>query len=127
MQEIIKVRQIAGEASRRWFTSGDFDLIVWLAEDGRPTGFELCYDKRRHERSIVWQAAGGFRHMAVDDGEQRPGKYKSTPLLVADGVFEARRVRQQLAAVAGELPAEIACFVLQVLAQHPDFAGEAAG
>lgn len=119
MREQLKVRQIPGEPQRRWFTSRDFDLIVWLADDQRFSGFELCYDKQQHEHAIAWSEAGGFRHMAVDDGEQRPGKYKATPILVADGLFDVRRIRTAFHAASRSLPQDVADYVLQALAQYP--------
>jgi hypothetical protein len=119
MQERLNVRQIPGEAQRRWFYSDDFDLIVWLADDQRITGFELCYDKRDFEKSISWRDGTGFRHMAVDDGEQRPGKYKATPILVLDGLFDANRVYSGFHAVSHMLPEEIAGYVLKALKQYP--------
>ena len=120
MKERIGVRQIPGEARRRWFSSEDFDLIVWLADEQCCTGFELCYDKRGRERSISWRNPGGFVHMAVDDGEHRPGKHKSSPVLVPDGVFDANRVHSAFREASHSLPADIAAFVLSVLAQYPE-------
>lgn len=124
MREHINVRQIPGDRKRRWFSSDDFDLILWLDDDGSFAGFELCYDKRRHERSIVWRPRSGFAHMAVDDGEQRPGRYKASPVLVPDGAFEARRIHAALAKECALLPREVASYVLGVLATHPGYDGE---
>lgn len=121
MKEIVQARQVAGESKRRWFSSRDFDLIVWLAEDRGPRGFELCYDKQQDEHSITWTASGGFRHMAVDNGEQRPGKYKGSPLLVADGFFDASRIHSAFIEASRSLPPEIAAFVLRTLERHPRF------
>ncbi|HEY6096118.1 MAG TPA: hypothetical protein VIU93_14305 [Gallionellaceae bacterium] len=121
MREHPDVRQIPGEPRRRWFSSKDFDLIVWLAEDQRISGFELCYDKQRHEHAIVWNEASGFRHMAVDDGEQRPGRYKATPILVADGLFDVRRIHAAFREASQGLPPEIRNHVLRALEQHPQF------
>lgn len=39
--EVRNVRQIPGESTRRWFSSRDFDLIVWISEDEGFIGFEL--------------------------------------------------------------------------------------
>jgi hypothetical protein len=122
MKEQINVRQIPGESKRRWFYSEDFDLIVWVSDDNDFIGFELCYDKRRKERSIAWNNASGFRHMAVDDGEQSMGKHKASPILVADGVFSARNIYSTLLKVSPLLPKDVAIFVLQVLKRHPSFA-----
>lgn len=52
MKEDIHVRQIQGERTRRWFSSKDFDLIIWNNADHSFAGFELCYDKMSCERSI---------------------------------------------------------------------------
>lgn len=121
MIEITRARQIPGESKRRWFSSEEFDLIVWIAADGTPSGFELCYDKARQEKSIRWTSDGGFHHMAIDDGEQRPGKYKSSPVLTADGAFDAHRVHGRLTTLRHYLPAEVAGFVFDALESHPAF------
>ena len=121
MIEIASVRQIPGEPHRRWFSSAQFDLIVRCAGESGFLGFELCYDKPFRERAIVYSAEEGFRHMAVDDGEQRPGKFKSSPVLVADGVFDVMRVYAAFVGVSAKLPAEVANYVRQALEQHPDY------
>jgi hypothetical protein len=121
MRERNNVRQIPGESRRRWFSSSDFELIVWLSETQDILGFELCYDKDDAQRSIAWSQTTGFRHMAVDDGEQRSGKYKSTPILIADGLFDARRVHSEFLKSSHSLPENIASHVLQTLKLHPRF------
>ena len=115
------VRQISGDLRRRWFFSDDFDLIVWFNEDGTLAGFELCYDKRQIQRSLVWRLTAGFTHMAVDDGENRPGKYKSTPILVPDGYFDAKRIHSAFAKESISLPKEVADYVMQIIAKHPSY------
>ena len=120
MKEWVGVRQIPGEARRRWFSSEDFDLIVWFSGDqNNITGFELCYDKRGRERSVVWNQTRGFSHMAVDDGEHRPGKHKAAPVMVQDGVFDARRVYLSFRAASRSLPKDVADFVLRILEKYP--------
>jgi len=82
LTEISKPRQIEGEAYRRWFSSEDMDLIVWQqSKQGQIIGFQLCYDKERHEKALTWKTASGFTHTCVDDGEDHKTKYKSTPIL----------------------------------------------
>ena len=44
LREIVDVRQVPGEPKRRWFSSDDIDLIVWLDDSGAPVSFQLCYD-----------------------------------------------------------------------------------
>ena len=103
----IPSRQIAGEPLRRWFTSPDMDLFVWLGEDGAPTGFQLCYDKQVHEHALTWTEAAGYSHMAVDGGESRPGRYKGTPILVANGAIRFDEIIGQLREQGGALPVEL--------------------
>jgi hypothetical protein len=119
MKEHPKVRQIPGERRRRWFSSELFDLIVWLEDDGTLAAFELCYDKHQAERSLIWRAPGEFAHMAVDDGERRPGKYKGSPVLVQDGSPDVRRIYPAFVEAARELPADIATGVTRALESHP--------
>ena len=121
MREHINVRQIPGERTRRWFSSKDFDLIVWHNTDHSFAGFELCYDKLSCERSIVWHPTSGFMHASIDDGEQRPGRYKSSPVHVADGIFDAKRVHRLFAQESHTLPKEIAEYVLQAIEKYSDF------
>ena len=59
--------------------------------------------------------------MAVDDGEGRPGHYKSSPLLLANGVFDAKRVYSLFNASSDTMPSDIAVFVQRVLVTHPHF------
>ena len=112
-------REIVGKARRRWFSSPQFDLILWLDEDQAFTGFELCYDKQDKEHAIAWTPQQGYQHMAVDTGEARPGKHKAAPILVADGVFDARRVRAAFQAVSGSLPRDVEAYVARALDQYP--------
>ena len=102
----IQARQLPGEPARRWFTSADIDLFVWLAEDGSPTGFQLCYDKQAREHALTWTEAAGYSHMGVDGGESRPGRYKGTPILVANGSIDFDSILDQLRSQAGAVPAE---------------------
>lgn len=111
-------QEIRGRADRRWFSSPQFDLILWLDRQRRLKGFELCYDKQDRERSLSWTPRRGFQHMAVDSGENRPGKHKSSPILVPDGVFDAERVRQDFLTASVSLPPEIAAYVRMALQQY---------
>ena len=110
LREITRVRQIARESPRRWFTSKDLDLIVWLDGRGGPQAFQLCYDKGHRERALTWHPRHGYGHMAVDDGEQRGFSHKGTPVLVADGVFNAARVLERFMAECHSLPADVVAY-----------------
>lgn len=121
MREHRGVRQIPGEPRRRWFTSEEFDLIVRVSETGACIGFELCYDKRAHERSLSWSPSSGFSHMAVDSGEPRPGRHKETPILVPGGECDIGGLYRDFRDASHSLPGDIAAFVLHTLERHPDF------
>lgn len=91
LREIKDVRQLKDEPHRRWFTDEHFDLILWGKETDI-VGFQLCYDKAHSERAVTWKVESGFHHDGVDGGEGRAGRYKGTPILVADGSFDAGNV-----------------------------------
>jgi len=113
LMELPAVRQVPGEGTRRWFTDGEFDLIVWYDEGGTGiTGFQLCYDRHGRPRAYTWTAATGRAHHAIDDGEESPAGGKATPILVADGAFDAAGVLPRLQVAAATLPADIRDFVL---------------
>jgi hypothetical protein len=110
--EIIHVRQVPGDPRRRWFSSDDMDLIVWYDDSDAPIGFQLCYDKLRSERALRWEPEFGYRHTAIDNGESNISpRYKATPILVADGHFDARRVADIFTASSRHIPPDIAQFV----------------
>lgn len=112
------VAQPDTDSRRRWFSDDDFDLIVWLDPQGGIRGFQLCYDRRGVERSLTWTSAQGYFHNRVDDGESDPTKNRS-PILVADGRFDAARVASSFEANGEKLPAEIRTFVTDKLERYP--------
>jgi hypothetical protein len=112
MREVHPTRQVPGEPHRRWFSSGELDLIVWCDAGGRPVAFQLCYDKGRNERALTWEPSTGLSHSAVDDGEGELGlRYKATPVLSPDGPLEVQRLAARFAAASGDLPGDIVAFV----------------
>ena len=121
LAEVRRVRQIPDEPRRRWLRSSDLDLIVWCDDEGAPTGFQLCYDKRRSEHALTWTPELGFLHTAIDDGEDVGIRYKETPILVADGKVNANLLSDRFLAASTRLPREIADFVGMKLRQHPTY------
>src|SRR5512137_883623 len=97
LKEVRDVRQVPGDARRRAFFAEDLDLTVWFERDDSILGFELCYDKGTNERAVRWNRHEGFLHQKVDDGENRPGRYKSTPILLPDGLFPAKKISRLFA------------------------------
>ena len=115
LREIPQVRQVPGEARRRWFSSVNFDLIVWLNERNGIDGFQLCYDKTGEERALTWRHGTGFSHAAVDSGEDRTGKYKSSPILVPDGRFDGGTIAARFKEESTAIDPGIAGFVFDKL------------
>ncbi len=118
LREIADVRQIKGEPRRRWFTDEHFDLVIWSEED-EIVGFQLCYDKSKDERALTWKPESGFSHHGVDGGEDRAGRYKGTPILVADGKFDAVRVAAIFLGHSGILDAKSSDFIYMKLLEYP--------
>jgi hypothetical protein len=120
LRELLPTRQIPGEPRRRWFNSPRCDLIVWLQDDEVPLGFQLCYDKDEVEHALTWVRNRGFNHMRVDthDGlEYRDGVQKGTPLLVADGTFDPRRLLGIFNDEGQQLPPEFIALVSERLGE----------
>jgi len=122
LAEVTAVRQIPDQPRRRWFWSRALELMVWLNQSGAPMGFQLSYDKQGPEHVLTWTPERGYSHRAVDDGEAGAGfRYKSTPILVACGHFDAARVMQAFQGESSDLPREIAAFVMDKLRAHPSY------
>jgi hypothetical protein len=115
LREIKKTRRAREEMPRRWFADESMDLIVWLDRHGGVAGFQLCYDKPAAEHALSWWEGRGYAHNRVDDGEGRPGSYKGTPILVADGAFDIRDIAEKFRAAAAEIDPRIAEFVYRKL------------
>ncbi|RME35535.1 MAG: hypothetical protein D6786_01695, partial [Gammaproteobacteria bacterium] len=96
-------RRLEGALIRIWYNSPEMDLYLFVTESERVEAFQLCYDKPHRERVLSWQRRSGFRHAAVDDGEQLPFENRS-PLIVGDGSWDAVRLRSLFREQAVELP-----------------------
>ena len=120
LREIPAARQISGESKRRWFTSSNIDLFVWLDSHDSPTGFQLCYDKQHREHALTWTMKSGFSHMAVDGGESRAARHKGAPILVANGAIDAQQLLEDFRRESRLLPVE---FVQMVEARVGELAG----
>jgi len=114
LAEINNIRQIPGEPRRRWFTDIYFDLIVWFEAD-TILGFQLCYDKGKNEHALTWKSSMAYAHNRVDDGEENPGHYKATPILMADGSFDNRMIADRFIIESAEIDLTISLFVFDKL------------
>ncbi|MFL6581577.1 MAG: hypothetical protein ACJ8G2_12610 [Burkholderiales bacterium] len=119
LRELSHVRQISGGRPRRWFQSHDEDLIVWYAENGSIYGFQFCYGRNRKERALTWTAEQGFSHNKIDAGDRDGMRYAGTPILVADGIFDADIMVRRFAEISSSVPVEIRQFVLNKVREYP--------
>lgn len=120
LRELPAVKQVKGEHRRRWFNSESEDLIVWYADDGSISGFQLCYDRPRSERALTWLPQTGFSHDRVDDGEGVGIAHKRSPVLVPDGVFDPGAVAMRFREISAQLPGDVVEFVSAKLKEHID-------
>ena len=118
IKELKNVRQITGEPRRRWFEDEYFDLIIWLDKDDSVWGFQLCYDREKKPRALTWTKAHGHKHTGIDDGEHVWGTSKVSPVLVADGAFDAPSVAKRFEKAAAEMPHALASFVLAKVKEY---------
>jgi len=116
LHEIRPARQVAGEGFRRWFTDADFDLIVWFKDksEKQVDGFQLCYDKQGNERALTWTRKGGVTHSRVDEGES-PYAAKMSPVLLADGAFDASRILSDFRNASAEVEPRLVDLVVSAL------------
>jgi hypothetical protein len=112
----VEARQLAGEQHRRWFSSEDFDLIVWFDGRGAVAQFELCYDRSDVERALTWSPTRGYRYWRVDTGDASGYMYGMTPVLEPDdSEFPKDRVIATFVAASEGLDPAIRSFVVQRL------------
>jgi hypothetical protein len=118
LQELKNAKQNPGDLFRRWYHDDYFDLIVWFDPDGSVHGFQLCYDKTGDERSLTWRATGAYSHDRIDDGEGRPFRHKSAPIVVPDGIFNAPDVVRRFLDESAELPEDVRSLVLEAIREY---------
>jgi hypothetical protein len=109
--EAKNVVQQSGETTRRWFYDKDFDLYTWHNALGDIVLFYLCYDKSQHERALIWDRKSGYSHVKVDDGEEKLSRYKMTPIFVADGVFDYKRIGKAFKEASENIEQQVAQFI----------------
>jgi hypothetical protein len=112
------VAQTPGEPKRLWFSDENFDLYVWLDDSDDIIRFQLCYDKPWNEGSLIWKKGSGYVHDRVEDGEDRPGRQKATPILVKNGYFEYERIADIFKKESREIQERISSFVYEKIMQY---------
>jgi hypothetical protein len=118
LREARNVAQVKGESRRRWFADDYFDLIVWFGEKDEIVGFQLCYDKYGEQKAFTWHQNFGYMHHRVDQGEEKPGKLKATPILVADGIFDHENIAGRFKRESVEKETRVSDFVYEKVRQY---------
>ena len=117
MGELFNVRQIPIEPTRRWFSNGEFNLIVWYGPDEAVEGFELSYGKADKEKVVRWFAGKGLFHYDVDSGEQSPLTNRAPMLVALKGRPEMGRLLASVEASETWLPVELRALILGKLSK----------
>lgn len=118
LYEVDGVKQYENEPRRRWFVDSHFDLVVWFKDEGI-AGFQLCYDKTDNQHALTWYEGMGYMHNRIDDGENKPGRFKAVPILVPNGHFNSNAVAKDFEKESAELEYAIASFVYNKIRQYP--------
>lgn len=91
------LREIFSDANqrlgRRWFRSDELDLRTWSKEK-RLIAFELS-DSNWPPVALHWSDDKGLQCFNVDEGENRTGRYKASPLLTPSDISADRYQRIQ--------------------------------
>ena len=114
-REFKGVRQEPG-LRRRWFESDQMELIVWLQNDNRLTGFQIIYWLATEERALTWLDGAGFRHSAIETGDDSPLK-NLAPTLSAAGAIPWNYIRELFDVRRASLDDAIQALVLGRLAE----------
>lgn len=117
LREIMETSQKPGEPKKRWFTSSTMDVFVWFSDHDEIVSYQFTYNKPGDEKAIVWSKEKGFSHLGVDDGAN-PGKHPGSPLFVADGTLNPRKIITMLQKDEGELTPWIKDFIVSGIEEH---------
>ncbi len=112
LTEVANVKQIDGEPERRWFSSPTLDLFLWYDEKRNLVQFQICYDKGPNEQALTWHHQHGLAHHSVDDGENRTFRMKSTPIMLSDSDFDAKKIATLFEELAGNIDHKTVKFIL---------------
>jgi len=105
LQELKNVKQIDGEAFRRWFVDDDLELILWYDDAKKLEGFQICYDKRAGTRTITW------KRITSSDGDTKS-------VLLSDGPYNKSRLLAMMKASTPSLDEKLRTFILGRLETH---------
>ncbi|HCM24972.1 MAG TPA: hypothetical protein DIC34_00220 [Treponema sp.] len=109
----------SGDGYRRLFTDDYFDLYIWYdGKDGEPTGFQLNYSVRDDPHSLTCSIGGSCTHTKIDEGEDAPGRFKGSPILVSDGAFEKDTVLERFRSASRTLDAGMRNIIIKAIGDY---------
>ena len=91
------------QTSRRWLADEYFDLYLCYDDEHTLVGWQLCYGKPLSEHALTWKPGQALIHEAIDDGESRPGRLKSSPVLHQAAVVPTQDLVALFRAAIGDL------------------------
>ncbi|MEY4807775.1 MAG: hypothetical protein RLZZ206_2164 [Cyanobacteriota bacterium] len=119
LKESKNTSQIPNEYFWRWFCDDNIDLIVWYDPDDSIIGFQLCYNKFVDEHALTWFRGKGFSHNKVDDGEGPDVRFKMSPILIPDGVFDKNTLLTLFENESKDIDQEIVELVTEMIKKYP--------
>ena len=118
LYEIKGVNQDSLEYKKRWFFDHEIDLLIWLNANNEIAGFQLCYDKLNNPHALTWLRDKGYRHNRIDFREDKIGRRRGSPILLADGKLETERITEEFSRQSGNLETWISAFVLKKIQSY---------
>ena len=118
LHELKSVNQ-KDDGFRRVFIGDYFDLFLWYDQKGgNLIGFELCYNKKNDEHSLIWREPDNYMHSRVDTGESSPVRRKRTPVLIADGKFNNDFIAEKFKSCSSNIENVLAQFIYDKLVNY---------
>ena len=113
------LRELRARSSLRWFVDDDMELFVWFV-DGRPVGFQLCYDRHTpFERAITWREREGYQHDYVAAGDDSPLRNRTPTVQALPPGPEVDTVARAFEEAATAVDVAVRTFVLEKLRAYP--------
>lgn len=114
----IKAIQTEKNQYRLWFTDLSHDLFIWVSSDDCPRAFQFCYNKPENEHALLWHQHHGFSHHRIDSGESYEGRYKMSPIMLADGDIEPLKIAADFNNISLDIEPKLANFVYKKLLEY---------
>lgn len=118
LTEYESTRQIPGEPFRRWFADSDTDLVIWSQGD-RIVGFQLISPVGTEGAVVTWKEGRGTTVSGLDEGENRPGRHKASPLLTEGANSNLDDVLRHFLSISQGLSPEICEVVVRIISDLP--------